>query len=60
MAPELLIFDCDGVLVDSEPISNRVLAECLTEIGLAMTPEEAVDVVVDQLQNELGDNVKIR
>ena len=27
---ELVIFDCDGVLVDSEPISNRVLAECLT------------------------------
>ncbi len=25
-----------------------------------LSPEEAVDVVVDQLQNELGDNVKIR
>jgi hypothetical protein len=24
----LVIFDCDGVLVDSEAISNRVLAEC--------------------------------
>ena len=24
MSPELIIFDCDGVLVDSEPISNRV------------------------------------
>jgi inositol-phosphate transport system substrate-binding protein len=25
-----------------------------------LTPEEAVEVVVDRLQNELGDNVKIR
>ncbi len=29
----LLIFDCDGVLVDSEPIARRVLAELLAEIG---------------------------
>ena len=26
-APALVIFDCDGVLVDSEPISNGVLAQ---------------------------------
>ena len=25
----LVIFDCDGVLIDSEPIANRVLAEQL-------------------------------
>jgi len=36
-----VIFDCDGVLVDSEPISNRVLAEALTGIGLPMTAEES-------------------
>jgi HAD superfamily hydrolase (TIGR01509 family) len=36
---ELVIFDCDGVLVDSEPISNRVLAELLTEIGMPSTVE---------------------
>ena len=38
-----VIFDCDGVLVDSEPISNRVLAGLLTDIGLPMTPEESVE-----------------
>ncbi len=38
---ELVIFDCDGVLVDSEPISNRVLAEMLQEQGLAITAEQA-------------------
>lgn len=31
------------MLVDSEAISNRVLARLLTEIGLAMTPEESME-----------------
>ena len=42
MAHELVIFDCDGVLVDSEPLSNRILAEHLTAIGLPTTFEDAV------------------
>lgn len=37
---DLVIFDCDGVLVDSEPIVNRVFAETLTEAGFQMTYEE--------------------
>jgi HAD superfamily hydrolase (TIGR01509 family) len=40
--PELVIFDCDGVLVDSESISNRVLASTLTAEGLPTTPAEAL------------------
>ncbi len=39
---ELVIFDCDGVLVDSEPISNRVLAAELSRIGLATTAESSM------------------
>jgi len=42
MAYELVIFDCDGVLVDSEPLSNRILAERLTAIGLPTTTEESI------------------
>ena len=38
---QLVIFDCDGVLVDSEPISNRVLAEMLAAEGLSRTPAQA-------------------
>jgi len=38
--PELIIFDCDGVLVDSEPLANRVFAEMLGEIGLPLTLDE--------------------
>ena len=42
MAIAHVIFDCDGVLVDSEPLSNRILAEELTAIGLPTTTEESV------------------
>ncbi len=42
--PKLIIFDCDGVLVDSEPLSNRVIAEFMTEIGIPMTTEEAIQL----------------
>jgi len=38
----LVIFDCDGVLVDSEPVSNCILAEDLTARGWTMTAEEAI------------------
>ena len=41
---ELVIFDCDGVLVDSEPRSNAVLAELLGEIGLPTPYEEVLSV----------------
>lgn len=37
----LVIFDCDGVLIDSEPIASRTLAEALNDAGVAMTPLEA-------------------
>ena len=37
--PELIIFDCDGVLVDSEMIANRLLAEHLTKHGFEITAE---------------------
>lgn len=37
---EMVIFDCDGVLIDSEALSNRVAAEMLSEAGWLMTEEE--------------------
>jgi len=36
---ELVIFDCDGVLVDSEPLANEVLASHATRIGWPMDRE---------------------
>jgi HAD superfamily hydrolase (TIGR01509 family) len=37
----LVIFDCDGVLVDSEPIALRLLLETLAVSGLHLSPAEA-------------------
>jgi HAD superfamily hydrolase (TIGR01509 family) len=40
MPVDLVIFDCDGVLVDSEVISCRVHAEVLTQHGYPITAEQ--------------------
>lgn len=42
MRYDLVIFDNDGVLVDSEPISNRILAGHLTELGHPTTYEDSI------------------
>jgi HAD superfamily hydrolase (TIGR01509 family) len=36
-----LIFDCDGVLIDSEHLASRVEAELTGELGLRLTADEA-------------------
>jgi beta-phosphoglucomutase-like phosphatase (HAD superfamily) len=41
MRTQLVIFDCDGVLVDSEVLGNRVLVEFVAEFGLRLELEEA-------------------
>jgi HAD superfamily hydrolase (TIGR01509 family) len=40
MHSELVIFDCDGVLIDSEAIACRADSACLAEIGITIAPEE--------------------
>jgi HAD superfamily hydrolase (TIGR01509 family) len=40
--PGLVIFDCDGVLVDSDRISLRIQAERITALGLETTYEDCV------------------
>ena len=44
MAWDLIIFDCDGVLVDSEKISNYVFAEEARKLGASVTNEEALEL----------------
>jgi HAD superfamily hydrolase (TIGR01509 family) len=39
---DVVIFDCDGVLVDSELIFARVLAECLIAVNFPTTIDEAI------------------
>lgn len=41
MAHDLIIFDMDGTLVDSEPVANRVFYEKLVDLGLDRSIDEA-------------------
>lgn len=43
---DAVLFDCDGVLVDSEPITNGVLRDMLAEAGWALTPQECMRLFV--------------
>ncbi|MFN0134979.1 MAG: HAD family hydrolase [Phycisphaerae bacterium] len=60
-----IIFDFDGVVVDSEPISNRVFCELLGELGVAMTVEQStltyvgmtLPMIVERVQLDHGRRV---
>ena len=41
MNTKCILFDCDGTLVDSENITNRVVANMAGELGISMTLREA-------------------
>ena len=43
MITRAVLFDCDGTLVDSEPLTMEVLVECARQFGLQMTVDEALD-----------------
>jgi HAD superfamily hydrolase (TIGR01509 family) len=46
LAYDLVIFDCDGVLVDSEPICSRVLSEELGALGLELSVDQVTEEFV--------------
>ncbi|WP_405724492.1 HAD family hydrolase [Streptomyces sp. NBC_01537] len=60
MRYDLVIFDNDGVLVDSEPISNRILAEYLTEVGFPTTYEESIRDYMGSAMHRVHDLVAER
>ena len=43
---QAVLFDCDGVLVDSEPITNGVLRDMLEESGWTLSPQECMRIFV--------------
>lgn len=63
--PGLVVFDCDGVLVDSEVIAARVLSRELVAIGFMLTPEDclarytgiSLPSVVARIEDEWGHKV---
>ncbi|MFJ6212394.1 HAD family hydrolase [Streptomyces sp. NPDC092296] len=60
MRYDLVILDNDGVLCDSEPISNRLLAEYLTECGHPTTFEDSVRDFLGTAAHHVHDVVRER
>lgn len=57
MRYDLIIFDNDGVLVDSEPISNRLLAAYLTELGHPTSYEDSIRDYMGSAMHRIHDLV---
>jgi HAD superfamily hydrolase (TIGR01509 family) len=62
--PELIIFDCDGVLVDSEVLSCRCLSETLATYGIHLEIFEALELFLGRstdaiLQHYAAQNRKL-
>ncbi|MFF6997911.1 HAD family hydrolase [Streptomyces sp. NPDC008313] len=60
MRYDLVIFDNDGVLVDSEPISNTLLAAYLTELGHPTTYEDSLRDYMGAAMHRVHDTVAER
>ncbi len=58
MKPAAVLFDCDGVLVDSEPISDRVIAANLARHGLALPAHEIGAMFLGGTIAGLGDEAR--
>ena len=62
---ELIIFDCDGVLVDTEPLANEVLSQHASAMGWTMDGPTSMIIfrgmtmsqVHARIENELGQNL---
>ncbi|HZH05425.1 MAG TPA: HAD family phosphatase, partial [Lautropia sp.] len=53
--PDAVVFDCDGVLVDSEPITNGVLCEMLVELGLDFNLDRTIRTFMGKsVKDEIG------
>ncbi|OIV37287.1 hydrolase [Mangrovactinospora gilvigrisea] len=60
MRYDLIILDNDGVLVDSEPISNRILAGYLTELGHPTSYEDSLRDYMGAAVHRVHDLVRER
>lgn len=58
LAPQLVIFDCDGVLVDSEPISIAVLLEVFAEHGVAIDVATAYARFLGRSMVSIGETLR--
>jgi HAD superfamily hydrolase (TIGR01509 family) len=54
--PDLLIFDCDGVLVDSEVLSCRCLSDVLAGYGISLGVDQALDLFLGRSSTAVLDH----
>ncbi|MGW2562068.1 HAD family hydrolase [Streptomyces sp. NPDC001514] len=57
---ELVIFDCDGVLVDSERIAARVQVALGAELGWPLTEDEVIDRFIGRSSASIAEQVSAR
>ena len=57
---QAVLFDCDGVLVDSEPITNGVLRDMLEERGWVMSPAECFKFFVGKAVKDHKDTIEAK
>ena len=55
---DLVIFDCDGVLVDSERLSVRIDVAVLAELGWPLTEEEVIERFVGRSHEYMVDEIE--
>jgi HAD superfamily hydrolase (TIGR01509 family) len=58
MIPQLVIFDCDGVLVDSEGISDGLLVADLNAYGLSLATTQVGDMFVGGTIRGVGESAR--
>lgn len=57
---QLVIFDCDGVLIDSEGISSRTLSEALNREGVAISPDEVYRTITGMSESMIKTELAAR
>ncbi|MFZ9138004.1 MAG: HAD family hydrolase [Hylemonella sp.] len=55
---DAVLFDCDGVLVDSEPITNRVLRDMLAEQGWVLQEQECLRIFVGKMVRDERERIE--
>ncbi|MEK6296900.1 MAG: HAD family phosphatase, partial [Paraburkholderia tropica] len=55
---DAVLFDCDGVLVDSERITHVVLVEMLGELGWTLSVDDAMRIFVGKMVKDEADRIE--